>query len=465
MLHILTRFLATPMPLTRESIQVIMTEKYAIITYGCQMNEHDSEIMSGLFENRGMKRVESENDADVIVFNTCTVRDGAEHRAYARVQTLKSLKKARPDMVIALCGCAAQDKGLELLEKFEHIDLVVGTRDYVKIDQLVEEVRRTNQRLVAIEDLDKPLSLPTIPVRQSGLKAFVNIMFGCNNKCTFCIVPQTRGDEYSRSIDEIVAEVRQLAAQGYREVCLLGQNVNSYVDAQRHDFSDLLHALNEIDDIWRIRYTTSNPKSARDRHLKAVAEYDKVMENLHLPVQSGNNRVLKTMKRAYNIERYKYLVEMFRDLCPNGSLTTDMIVGFPSETEEEFQDTLRLTEEIRYDQQFMFMYSPRRGTVAADTMVNDVPLAVKKDRLQRLIELQERISLEVNQSEIGRVHEVLIEGPARRGDDMMGRTRTDKTVIVPGSSDLAGQLVQVRVTEAWKHTLKGEIVVPELAST
>lgn len=434
-------------------------QTYSIVTYGCQMNEHDSEIMSGLLSARGMKRIEAAEDADVVLFNTCTVRDGAEQRAYGRVNSLKSAKAKNPDMVLALCGCAAQDRGLDMLEMFPHVDLVVGTRDYVKIDQLVDEVVRTGQRLVAVEDLDKPLSLPTVPLRKSGLKAFVNIMFGCNNRCTFCIVPQTRGDEYSRPLDEIVAEVRTLAGQGYREICLLGQNVNSYVDAQRRDFSDLLHALDEIDGIWRIRYTTSNPKSARERHLKAIAECPKVMENLHLPVQSGNNRVLREMKRAYHIDRYKYLVAMYRDLCPGGSLTTDMIVGFPSETEEEFLDTLKLTEEIRYDQQFMFMYSPRKGTVAADTMRNDVPMAAKKDRLQRLIDMQEAISLEINRGLVGQTHEVLVEGPSRRGDDLMGRTRTDKTVVFPGGADLVGQLVNVRITGAWTHTLKGEIAV------
>ncbi len=433
---------------------------FSIVTYGCQMNEHDSEIMAGLLMSRGLERTEDPRTADVVLFNTCTVRDGAEHRAYARMDSLKSAKRENPEMILALCGCAAQDKGLELLDMFPHVDLVVGTRDYVKIDELVSEVHRSGQRLVAVEDLDKPLSLPTIPARKSGLKAFVNIMFGCNNRCTFCIVPQTRGDEYSRPLEEIVAEVEQLASKGYREVCLLGQNVNSYVDSKRHDFADLLHAINQIDGIWRIRYTTSNPKSARDRHLNAVADCEKVMENLHLPVQSGNNRVLRAMKRAYNIERYRTLVGIYRDLCPHGSLTTDMIVGFPTETDEEFEDTIRLTEDIRYDQQFMFMYSPRRGTVAADTMKNDVPVAVKKDRLARLIQLQESISLERNQAEVGRLHQVLVEGPSRRGDDMMGRTRTDKTVVFAGGEELVGQLVEVRVTEAWAHTLRGEVRIP-----
>lgn len=439
------------------------SRKYAIITYGCQMNEHDSEIMSALLRNRGMEPVGNESEADVVVFNTCTVRDGAESRAYGRVDSLKSAKRNNPDMIIAISGCAAQDRGLELLDRFQHVDLVIGTRDYVKIDQLVDEVERTGSRFVSIEDLDKPLSLPVLPARRSGLKAFVNIMFGCNNRCTFCIVPHTRGVEYSRPLDEIVAEARDLVARGYKEICLLGQNVNSYVDDRRNDFADLLHALDEIDGLWRIRYTTSNPKSARDRHIRAIAECGKVMENLHLPVQSGSDRVLRLMKRAYNRKRYHYIVDMYRDLCPGGGLTTDMIVGFPSETEEDFLQTMELAGQVRFDQQYMFMYSPRRGTAAADEMVNDVPMQVKKDRLARLIELQEQISLENNRAEVGRVHEVLVEGPARRGDDMMGRTRTDKTVVFPGDDALAGELVSVRITQGHAHTLRGEVVVPEPA--
>ncbi|MCB2153976.1 tRNA (N6-isopentenyl adenosine(37)-C2)-methylthiotransferase MiaB [bacterium] len=440
-----------------------MAGTYSVITYGCQMNEHDSEIMEGLLRARGMERSDDERTADVIVFNTCTVRDGAESRAYGRIDSLSTSKRENPEQVIAICGCAAQDKGQALLERFQHVDLIIGTRDYVKIDQLVDEVRRTGQRIVAVEDLDKPLSLPTVPMRKSSLKAFVNIMFGCNNRCTFCIVPKTRGVEYSRTLEEIVAEVKTLAEAGFREICLLGQNVNSYLDEKRNDFSDLLHALNEIDGIWRIRYTTSNPKSARDRHLSAIAECEKVMESLHLPVQSGNNRILREMKRAYNIERYRYLVDMYRDLCPDSGLTTDIIVGFPTETDEEFEETIKLVEEMRYDSAFMFMYSPRAGTVAADTMRNDVPMRVKKERLERLIQLQESISAEVNAAEVGRVHEVLVEGPARRYNDMMGRTRTDKTVILPGDESLVGKLVQVRITDGHSHTLKGELLADKPA--
>jgi len=443
-----------------------MSKTYRVITYGCQMNEHDSEIMEGLLQQRGYEKVESEFDADVVVFNTCCVREGAENRAIGRCQSLRSAKDRNPDKVVIMSGCVAQDQGRKLLERIPGLDLVVGTRDYVHLPDLIEQFKVTGERAVAVEDIDKPLSVNVQPVRQNKLRAFVNIMYGCNNRCTFCIVPRTRGVEWSRPIADLVEEVRRLVAEGTREVILLGQNVNSYMTDEREDFHDLLCALNEIDGLWRIRYTTSNPKSARGRHISAVAQCEKVMENLHLPVQSGNDRVLRQMKRAYNTKRYRYLVEMFRDQNPLHSLTTDIIVGFPTETEEEFEETLQLVEEMRYDSAFMFMYSPRPGTVAADTMANDVPLRVKKERLQRLIERQEAISFEKNREEIGRTHEVLVEGPSRKNPDhLQGRTRTDKMVIFPGKSRLIGTLADVRITGGNSHSLLGEILTREALPT
>ena len=439
-----------------------MAEKYCIITYGCQMNEHDSEIMEGLLRRRGYERTTDERTADVVVFNTCCVREGAENRAIARCESLRSAKEHNPRMVVAMSGCVAQDQGRRLLERIPHLDLVVGTRDYIHLPELIQRYLVDGERLVATEDIDKPLSVNTVPVRQSGLRGFVNIMYGCNNRCTFCIVPKTRGEEWSRPVDDVVHEVRAMVTQGYREVTLLGQNVNSYMTETREDFADLLHALNGIDGLWRIRYTTSNPKSCRDRHIGAVADCEKVMENLHLPVQSGNDRILRLMKRAYNAKRYRYLVELFREQNPLHSLTTDIIVGFPTETEEEFEETLRLVEEMRYDSAFMFMYSPRAGTVSADTMRDDVPLRVKKARLQRLIDLQESISAEKNREELGRVHEVLVEGPAKKDPEaLQGRTRTDKMVVFRGNPRMVGNLVQVKVTGGTSHTLLAEAVTRE----
>lgn len=441
-----------------------MASTYCIVTYGCQMNEHDSEIMEGLLQARGYERTSDEFSADLVVFNTCCVREGAEARALARCQTLSSAKKSNPNMVIAMSGCVAQDQGRRLLDKIPALDIVVGTRDYIHLPELIDRNLDTGERLVAVEDIDKPFSVNATPMRLGGLSGFVNIMYGCNNRCTFCIVPKTRGDEYSRPLGEIVDEVRAMADQGYREVTLLGQNVNSYMTTEREDFADLLIALNEIDGIWRIRYTTSNPKSCRDRHIGAVAGCDKVMEHLHLPVQSGNDRVLRLMKRAYNSKRYRYLVDLFREQNPLHSLTTDIIVGFPTETDEEFEETLQLVREVRFDSAFMFMYSPRPGTVSAETMKDDVPLKVKKERVQRLIDLQEAISLEKNREEIGRIHEVLVEGPAKKDPTMLqGKTRTDKRVVFPGKGRLIGSLVDVRITDCNSHTLQGAVETQEPA--
>ncbi|CAN5396140.1 tRNA (N6-isopentenyl adenosine(37)-C2)-methylthiotransferase MiaB [soil metagenome] len=442
-----------------------MSGKYSIITYGCQMNEHDSEIMEGLLRAQGYVKTPSEFDADVVVFNTCCVREGAESRAIARCETLSSAKIKNPGMVIAMSGCVAQDQGRRLLDRMPHLDIVIGTRDYIRLPELVQRCQVTGERVVATEDIDKPFSMNLVQLRESKLKGHVNIMYGCNNRCTFCIVPKTRGEEWSRPLGEIVSEVRAMAAQGYREVMLLGQNVNSYMTEGREDFADLLYALNEIDGLWRIRYTTSNPKSCRDRHIAAVADCAKVMENLHLPMQSGNDRILRTMKRAYNSTRYRQLVSIFREQNPTHALTTDIIVGFPTETDAEFEDTMNLVRDMRYDNAYMFMYSPRAGTVSADTMIDDVTMPVKRARLQRLLELQESIAAEKNRDEIGRVHEVLVESLSRKDvNALQGRTRTDKMVVFAGSGRLVGSLAQVRIIGGNSHTLQGEMVTSEGAS-
>jgi tRNA-2-methylthio-N6-dimethylallyladenosine synthase len=448
----------------RQETAAPMSGSYCVVTYGCQMNEHDSEIMEGLLQRRGYTRTTDEFAADVVVYNTCCVREGAESRAMARCQSLLSAKRANPNMVIAMSGCVAQDQGRRLLDKMPHLDIVIGTRDYIRLPELIDRHLATGERIVATEDIDKPFSVNVEPMRNDGLRGYVNIMYGCNNRCTFCIVPKTRGEEWSRPLAEIVDEVRRAVDGGLREVMLLGQNVNSYMTEKREDFADLLYALNEIDGLWRIRYTTSNPKSCRDRHIGAVAACEKVMENLHLPVQSGNDRILRLMKRAYNSSRYRYLVDLFRAQNPLHALTTDIIVGFPSETEAEFEDTLRLVEEVRYDSAFMFMYSPRAGTVSAETMEDDVPLKVKKERVQRLIDLQEAISLEKNRAEVGREHEVLVEGPSKKDANMLqGRTRTDKRVVLSGHPRLVGSLVRVVITGGNGHTLLGEVKTSEPA--
>lgn len=439
---------------------------FSIVNYGCQMNEHDAEIMEGLLVGRGWARAEVEDDADLILLNTCSVRGGAENRAIGRLESLRRVKVRRPEAVIAFCGCVAQEKSTEVLERYDHLDLVIGTRDYVKLPDLVEQRLNGGERMVVVDDIDKPFSVNAVPVRKSPLKAFANIMYGCDNHCTFCVVPKTRGHEWSRPVEEIVDEVRGLVAQGYREVTLLGQNVNSYRDEKKRDFADLLQAVNEVEGLWRIRYTTSNPKDCRDRHIQAVAECDKVCENLHLPVQSGSNAVLIRMKRSYNRDRYLRQARLYREQNPVSSLTTDIIVGFCGETDEDFEQTMALVEEVRWDAAFMFKYSPRPGTVAAETLPDDVPPRVKQERLARLIARQEEISREVNASHVGQRFEVLVEGPARRGEgQLMGRTRTDKVIVFDGPESLTGSLREVEVTDAQGHTLFGRLAERERIGT
>ncbi|MCX7717081.1 MAG: tRNA (N6-isopentenyl adenosine(37)-C2)-methylthiotransferase MiaB [Candidatus Sumerlaeaceae bacterium] len=433
---------------------------FHIVTYGCQMNDNDSEIMAGILQARGMTPVRDETDADLVIVNTCVVREGAEERAVGRLASMAAAKRQRPEMIIAVAGCMAQKDGERILERLPMADLVVGTRDLFKIGALVDTVATTGERIVSIQDVDKPVFLDAHPVqRKSGLKALVTVMYGCNNFCSFCIVPKTRGREVSRPLREVVGEVRQLADQGYREVMLLGQNVNSY----RHggaDFADLLAAVNEVPGIERIRFITSHPKDCSDRLISAMRSLEKVCENIHLPVQAGSNRVLRRMKRFYTREHYLDLLARLREQVPGVTVTTDIIVGFPDETDADFEETYSLVETARWDSAFMFMYSPRAGTKAAE-WIDSIPLELKKHRLQRCIGRQEQISGEINAGYVGQTMEVLVESTSRRSDqELMGRTRGDKCVIFPGPASLVGSLVQVRVTASHPHTLFGQLAVP-----
>ncbi|GAB4324114.1 MAG: tRNA (N6-isopentenyl adenosine(37)-C2)-methylthiotransferase MiaB [Candidatus Sumerlaeia bacterium] len=431
---------------------------YSLAWYGCQMSEHDAEQMDALMAARGWRRTDDEFGADIVVINTCTVRQGAEDRALARLQRLNGTKRRHPGKVIALCGCVAQKEGVELLDRFPFLDLVVGTRDFHELPRLIDLVRRRREPIVATDSCSLPIAVEAPSIRQNPVRAFVNIMFGCNNHCTFCIVPRVRGREVYRPLESILNEARDLAAQGYKEIYLLGQNVNSWKDAAaRCDFSDLLAALDQITGLLRIRYTTSNPKDLRPRLIETVAGSRAVCENFHLPVQSGSSRVLRLMKRAYNRRQFLRLVARVREAIPDAVITTDIIVGFPGETDEDFRETLSLVEEVEFDSAFMFAYSPRPGTFAARSLPDDVPPEVKHDRLQRLIALQEGISARKNQALVGQTVEVLVDGPSRRyPHQVVGRTRGDKMVAFPGGTELVGRIVPVRIVRATSHSLVGE---------
>ena len=346
---------------------------YHLVTYGCQMNDNDSEIMAGILEAHGMSRVSGEEDADLVVVNTCVVREGAEDRAVGRIRQMAPLKRRRKGMIIAVAGCMAQKDGAQLLERLPHVDMVVGTRDLFKIASLVDRFVASGERVVAIEDIDRPVFLDAQPVRRkSGVKALATIMYGCDNHCAYCIVPRVRGHEVSRPLPEIVEEVRDLAWRGFREVTLLGQNVNSYSHDGR-DFADLLEAIDALDGIDRVRFVTSHPKDCSDRLIAAMARLPKVCESIHLPAQAGSDEILKRMNRRYTREHYVALLGRIRQAMPGAAITTDLIVGFPGETEEDFERTAELLETARWDSAFIFMYSHRPGTPAS-RLDDTVPL-------------------------------------------------------------------------------------------
>jgi tRNA-2-methylthio-N6-dimethylallyladenosine synthase len=419
------------------------------------MNDNDSEIMSGILEGKGMRRVQTEAEADVVLVNTCVVREGAEERAVGRLNSLATLKKQKPNMIVGVTGCMAQKEGQQVSAKVPLADMVVGTRDLFKIGELVDRAATTRERIVAIDDVNKPVFLQDQPVkRKHGLKAFTTIMYGCNNFCSFCIVPKTRGREVSRPRAEVVREIEQMVAQGYKEVMLLGQNVNSYYH-DGVDFSDLLCAVHEVPGMERIRFITSHPKDCSDKLIDTVAALPKLCTNFHLPVQAGSNRVLRRMKRFYTRDHYLDLVNRVRDRVPGATISTDVICGFPGETEEDYAETFALLEQARWDSAFIFAYSPREGTKSAE-WEDSIPEEVKKQRVHRCIQRQEQISGEINRQYEGTVQQVLVESVSKRRDyEVMGRTVGDKCVVFRGTEDLIGELVNVRITESHAHTLFG----------
>lgn len=438
-------------------------KQYYLKTMGCQMNEHDSEVIAGLLLSLGYEPTDSVDEADLILYNTCCVRENPERKVYGHIASYRCLKELKPDLIIGICGCMTQQKNelKQIMKRLPHVDLIFGTHNIHRLPELLDRVQ-SGERIVEVwdeapytEGQDYRDSLPK--ERQSRLKAFVNVIYGCTNFCSYCIVPYTRGREHSRLPENILSEVRSLAEAGYKEITLLGQNVNAYGKDLSIDtnFSTLLAELNTIEGLERIRFTTSHPRDMGDDLIAALADLDKVCEHLHLPVQAGSNDLLRRMNRGYTREYYLDLVDRIRKSVPHISLTTDLIVGFPGETDEDFAQTLSLVEEVGFDSAFTFIYSPREGTPAAK-MENQIPEEIKKERIYQLIELQNKISAEHMDKLVGRTLEVLVEGESE--DGVVGRTRTNRQVYFPGSPDLIGQLTQVQVLEASTWTLKGEMV-------
>lgn len=471
---------------------------YHITTFGCQMNEHDSETISGMLQQRGYIQVPERGDSDIAIINTCSVRENADKRFFGTLGQLKKIKVKNPDFVACVCGCMMQQEHIiqEVKQKYPWVDIIFGTHNIHEfpdmLDQLFEartlqrkeeqrhlseqELRDRQQYNIAKHDVrsakntrviqvydDKTEIVEGLPAKRLYRhKSFVNIMFGCNNFCSYCIVPYTRGREKSRKPEDIIEEIKNLVRDEVKEVTLLGQNVNSYKGLSSNgatwDFTDLIEALNEIDGLERIRFMTSHPKDLSDRLIGAFANCSKLCKYIHLPVQSGSTEVLKRMNRRYTREQYLDLVQRLREAAPGIAISTDIIVGFPGETEEEFEDTLTLAEKVQYDSAFTFLYSIRKGTPAAE-YEDQIPELVKHERFNRLVDVINRCSSEKNAAYIGRTERVLIEGLSKKGSDMLsGRTDSFKLVDFPGDASLIGQIRDVRITDANTFSLKGALI-------
>ncbi|MDR7865554.1 MAG: tRNA (N6-isopentenyl adenosine(37)-C2)-methylthiotransferase MiaB [Sporomusaceae bacterium] len=435
-------------------------KRYHTITYGCQMNENDTERLAGQLKALGYEETDRPAAADVILVNTCCVRESAEKKIHGKIGELKRLKAANPNLIIGVAGCMAQKDRDKLFKRAPHIDLVLGTHNLHQLGDIIAELGHSRGRVLAVWDQAERLA-PGVPtIRKNKIAAWLPIMYGCNNFCTYCIVPYVRGRERSRPLGEVVAEAADLAAQGFREITLLGQNVNSYGkdEADHADFADLLAAVDRVEGLARIRYMTSHPRDMNSKVIDTIRRSRHVCEHFHLPIQAGSDAVLKAMNRGYTAAGYRSLVADIREAMPGASLSTDIIVGFPGETDEMFADTLALVEEIRFDAAYTFLYSQRSGTPAAD-LPGQIPLAVKKERLQRLMALQNDISLEINRALVGAETEVLVEGESKNdANKMMGRTRTNKIVIWDRTGrEQTGDLVTVTVDTAQTWVLKGTL--------
>jgi len=431
-------------------------------TYGCQMNEYDSARILQVMRQQGYTPTEHAEEADLIILNTCSVRDKAEQKVYSALGRWRKLKGQREGLIIGVGGCVAQQQGEELLRRVPYLDLVFGTHNIHKLGQMVREVQNLESRPVEVAFYRDPTYLENLQGKPEvhGPKAYVTIMQGCNKVCSFCIVPHVRGREISRPGDNIINEVRELTGQGVREVMLLGQNVNSYGKTGQGEltFAGLLHKINEIDGLDRIRFTTSHPQDLSPQLIDAYAVLGKLCEHLHLPVQSGSDTVLQRMRRGYSRKEYMDRIHRLRNRCPEVALSTDIIVGFPGETVDEFETTLEMLEKMEYDEIFAFKYSPRPQTVAAKIHSDDVPEETKKSRLQTVLALQKEISLRKNRQLMGRVEEILLEGESKLSKDrMMGRTRTNKVVNVEAPRGLVGKTLDVRITGASANALIGEL--------
>lgn len=437
-------------------------KSFHIQTFGCQMNEHDSETLAGMLEELGYVENKNKKAADVAIINTCSVRENADKRFFGTLGQLKKVKEDRPDVVVAVCGCMMQQQHIidTLKAKYPWVDLIFGTHNIHEFPRLLTNVLNERNKVVDVWENGGDIIEGLPSKREYPFKAFVNIMYGCNNFCTYCIVPYTRGRERSRRPEEIINEVKGLASSGVKEITLLGQNVNSYGNGSDFDvdFAGLIYLLNEVEGIERIRFMTSHPKDLSDRLIQAFRDCDKLCNSIHLPVQSGSTEILKRMNRKYTKKDYLLLIGKLKQAVPEIAITTDIIVGFPGESEADFDETLDLVKQVGYDSAFTFLYSIRKGT-PAEKYTEQVPEAVKHERFNRLVELLNGISAEKNAACEGQTLSVLVEGPSKtNAKTYTGRTESGKIVNFKGTPDLVGQIVPVKITEGKTFSLFGEML-------
>ncbi|MCQ6274178.1 tRNA (N6-isopentenyl adenosine(37)-C2)-methylthiotransferase MiaB [Bacillus sp. V3B] len=436
--------------------------KFYIRTYGCQMNEHDTEVMAGIFLALGYELTDTVEDANVILLNTCAIRENAENKVFGELGHLKHLKLEKPDLLLGVCGCMSQEESVvnKILKTYDQVDMIFGTHNIHRLPNILQEAYMSKEMVVEVWSKEGDVIENLPKVRRGNIKAWVNIMYGCDKFCTYCIVPFTRGKERSRLPEDVIQEVRSLAAQGYQEITLLGQNVNAYgkdLANMNYGLGDLMDEIRKID-IPRVRFTTSHPRDFDDHLIEVLAKGGNLVEHIHLPVQSGSTDVLKIMARKYTREEYLELVRKIKAAIPNVALTTDIIVGYPNETEEQFEETLSLYREVGYEAAYTFIYSPREGTPAAK-MQDNVPMEVKKERLQRLNALVNELSAEAMKKYQGKTVEVLVEGESKNNPDVLaGYTRSSKLVNFIGPKTAIGKIVKVQINETRTWSLKGEMV-------
>ena len=432
-----------------------MDKKLKLLTYGCQMNVADSERMAGLLKQIGYSLTDDFDAADLILINTCCVRATAEDKVFGQIGRFKTLKRQKPSLILGVAGCMAQKEGANLIKRAPHVDFVLGTGQSSEVARVVQSVERERKHFVDISNVSGDIPTEVFPLRGGQVSTFVPIMYGCNNFCTYCIVPYVRGRERSRKPEEIFSEVKQAVAEDFKEITLLGQNVNSYAGGMT--FAELLSSVDKISGVERLRFMTSHPKDLSDELIGAIANGKNICEHIHLPVQYGSDKILQRMNRVYTVEKYLKLVEKIRAAIPNVSLTTDLIVGFPGETDEDFAETLDFLKAVKFDAAFTFIYSKRSGTPAA-TFTNQIDDATKHRRLNELMKVQNAISLEKNLALVDSVVEVLVEGASKTDDKIFtGRTRQNKLVLFEHGNEQPGDLIRIKISQAQTWLLKGII--------